>query len=444
MNSPAIAIPSPPPRSPAPVVTPEDDDGFQYRPAQRPSRSRRPSELWSRSWSAIFSKNISYYNNIDDDGNDGETDTHDHVDAVDHANASNPMCRGQSGTSLESDHTNRQDSTNEQTPLICRKQPRRSSLIHGAFNGLNLLAGMSILTLPYTFKLTGWVLGITLLIVFALTASHTAKLLTKCMDHPDCTGPGGLKAISYGDVGEAAYGLNGRRFISVIFSVQMLAACVAYTILIGDSIQALFPHFNPFHIKVFTWAILTPTTWPKSMRLLSYTSLVGIITLVNMVVIILYNGFTTSTSPGSIWKPAPTHVLPPKIDILPIAIGLTMVGLDGHSVFPSIYRDLQGPRRFKWVVAIAYTLAVLLYLIVAAAGYCMFGDETLQEITQNLPTVPTFNTKLTQYTILLVAINPATKFALLIEPVNVNIEQHLYWFLLWLWSLPSSIQLLQA
>lgn len=69
------------------------------------------------------------------------------------------------------------------------------------------------------------------------------------------------------------------------------------------------------------------------------------------------------------------------------------------------------------------------YVVIAALGYSMFGDAIMGEVTQNLPLVPSYNHVLTKTTIWLMAINPATKYALTMNPINLNTELVVYHFI---------------
>merc|ERR1719215_1057836 len=55
----------------------------------------------------------------------------------------------------------------------------------------------------------------------------------------------------------------------------------------------------------------------------------------------------------------------------------------------------------------------------------MFGNMVMEEVTQNLPLVPSFNPILTKMTVGLVAVNPITKYSLSITPVNFQIQRSL-------------------
>ena len=95
----------------------------------------------------------------------------------------------------------------------------------------------------------------------------------------------------------------------------------------------------------------------------------------------------------------------------------------GHSVFPSIYRDMASPKQYSAMVNISFTVTFLVYSLLASVGYLMFGIYTREEISLNLPQVKEYNPLLTQITVWLVALNPITKYPLSINPINTQIER---------------------
>ena len=57
-----------------------------------------------------------------------------------------------------------------------------------------------------------------------------------------------------------------------------------------------------------------------------------------------------------------------------------MAGFGGHSVFPTIYRDMENPKDYPAVVDWTYVATAIVYLLIAAGGYLMFGLDTLEEV----------------------------------------------------------------
>ncbi|KAJ3262333.1 hypothetical protein HK103_002774 [Boothiomyces macroporosus] len=84
---------------------------------------------------------------------------------------------------------------------------------------------------------------------------------------------------------------------------------------------------------------------------------------------------------------------------------------------------MKQPEKYPKLLNLSYFIVVLIYGFVGVIGYFMFGSDTKDEITQNIPLVPEYNTILTNLMIGLVAINAFTKYPISISPVNSQMEQ---------------------
>jgi len=306
---------------------------------------------------------------------------------------------------------------NENELLIPKPEDleKKSTFTQSCFNSVNVLMGIGLISFPFAFYLTGWVVGVIMLIAFALLTMHTAKILGKCMRINNLT--------NYSEIGYAAYGKKGYVFISLFFSFELFACSVSLIILIADSLVALFPGLNGTMIKILSFFLITPLTYPKHLGALAWGSLIGIFAIANLATILFYDGFSKEDAPGSLITPAETYLLPVNLMRVPLTIGILMAGFSGHSVFPTIYHDMKEPKRYNSVVNISYFLTFLLYLLVAAAGYAMFGENTLPEITQNIAEVPVYSRFVNRLTIWLMVINPITKYGVNLIPLNANVEQ---------------------
>ena len=63
------------------------------------------------------------------------------------------------------------------------------------------------------------------------------------------------------------------------------------------------------------------------LSVLSYASIIGIFSLLAIIGIILFDGFTKFDSPGSLWSPADTSLGIDSYQELGIAFGLFMAGV---------------------------------------------------------------------------------------------------------------------
>lgn len=71
---------------------------------------------------------------------------------------------------------------------------------------------------------------------------------------------------------------------------------------------------------------LIPTVF-LPLSLLSYASILGILSIVLLVAVILIDGFSKKDAPGSLWSPAETYVGVDNISHLGLAFGLFMAGV---------------------------------------------------------------------------------------------------------------------
>ncbi|CDS03033.1 hypothetical protein LRAMOSA00435 [Lichtheimia ramosa] len=289
----------------------------------------------------------------------------------------------------------------------------KSTFMQSIFNAMNVLIGVGILAFPLAFRYAGWLLGSLIFAFCALGTNYTAKMLARCID----ASPG---AMTYGDMGMAAFGEQGRALIGGVFFVEMATMAVAMITLLGDGLQALYP-LDHVTSRLLCFCLMTPFEF-LPLRKLSAASLLGIISCASLVIIVLYDGFSKIEQPGSLWNPMPTEMLPSNWYHVPLSFGLMMAGFAGHAVFPNIYRDMQEPKHYDRMVDITYILTVTVYVVMAIAGYLMFGSETMQEITQNLAITAGYSKILNSIALWLVVITPIAKFALMIHPLHVAVE----------------------
>ncbi|KAK9050519.1 hypothetical protein SSX86_030510 [Deinandra increscens subsp. villosa] len=289
-----------------------------------------------------------------------------------------------------------------------------SSFLHTCLNGLNALSGVGLITVPYALASGGW-LGLLLLVTIAASTFYTALLIKRCMD----TDP----AIrSYPDIGYRAFGRKGRIFVLLIMNIELYLVSTGFLIMEGDNLSNLFPHMD-FHIYgihvssrksfvVIVSAIILPTIWLNSMKILSYISASGILASL----IILGSIFWVGKFDGVGFHEEGKII---NWNGIPSAVSLYAFCYGAHPVFPTLYTSMRNKHQFSKVLLLCFVFCTITYASMAIVGYKMFGSDVESQITLNLPT-DKISSKVAIFTTL---VNPIVKYALLVTPIVNTIEE---------------------
>ncbi|KAK4106605.1 amino acid transporter [Parathielavia hyrcaniae] len=303
----------------------------------------------------------------------------------------------------------------EQDGKIVLSVEGQSTLPQTVFNSTNVLIGVGLLSLPMGMKYAGWICGMIALFLCAAVTGWTAKILAKCMDLDPTL-------ITFSDLAFISFGRNARIATSVLFTLELVAACVALIVLFADSLDLLFPgFFSVTGWKIFCAVILIPLNF-LPLRLLSFTSVIGIFACLSIVLILVFDGLIKPTSPGSLIEPAQTYMFPANWLTLPLSFGLLMSPWGGHGVFPNIYRDMRHPYKYTQALKITFSFTWILDATTAVAGILMFGDSVRDEITSNILVESSYPRALTVCMCLCIAIIPLTKIPLNARPIVATLE----------------------
>ncbi|KAI1180314.1 transmembrane amino acid transporter [Nemania sp. FL0916] len=303
----------------------------------------------------------------------------------------------------------------EQDGKIVLAVSGQSTLPQTVVNSTNVLIGVGILSLPMGLKYAGWIVGVIAMLLCAAVTSWTAKLLSKCMDLDS-------SIITFSDIAYISFGRKARVATAVLFTLELLAACVALIVLFADSLVSLFPGtLTLTEFKVLCTLVLIPLQFAP-LALLSVTSFVGIFCCLGIGVIVILDGLIKQTSPGSLIAPAATYIFPANWLTLPLSFGLLMSPWGGHSVFPNIYRDMRHPYKYKKAVNYTFFFTLLVDASVAIVGLLMFGDGVRDEITANILETTGYPNVLNVLLVIFIAIIPLTKVPLNAQPIITTAE----------------------
>eukprot|EP00850_Spirogloea_muscicola_P015320 SM000116S24241 [mRNA] locus=s116:231404:242857:- [translate_table: standard] len=294
------------------------------------------------------------------------------------------------------------------------KPQQASSFLQATFNGINVLAGVGILSTPYATAQSGW-LGLAVLLFFAVMYCSTALLLRDCL----ISDP---RLRTYPDIGEAAFGKVGRLLTSIFLYSELYCVAVEYLILEGDNLSHVFPDIRldlgfvqlPPHQSFILVSALVflPTVWLRDLSLLAYISAAGVGATLLVVFAVGWVGAVDGA--GFSHRGSLLHWTG-----MPMAIGLFGFCFSGHAVFPSIYSSMKEPQRFTQVLLLSFFIVTALYGGSAVMGYLMFGDKLHSQITLDLPS----HLAASKLAIWTTIVSPFAKYSLTLGPVALGMEE---------------------
>ncbi|KAG2610644.1 amino acid transporter AVT1I-like isoform X1 [Panicum virgatum] len=285
------------------------------------------------------------------------------------------------------------------------------------FNGVNALSGVGILSIPYALSQGGW-LSLLIFMTIAIICFYTGILLQRCIDSSSLV-------KTYPDIGELAFGRKGKIIVAIFLYLELYLVAIDFLILEGDNLEKLFPNAN-FHVAslkigseqgfvlIFSLLVL-PTTWLRSLNMLAYVALGGVMASVILIASVLWVG---------VFDGVGFHEKGVTVNWsgMPTAMSLYAFCFSGHAVFPMIYTGMRNRKTFPTVLLICFVICTLSYGLTGIIGYLMYGESLNSQVTLNLPS-KRFASNIAIYTTL---INPFTKFALLITPIAEAIEDSLH------------------
>ena len=195
--------------------------------------------------------------------------------------------------------------------------------------------------MPYAVAQGGW-LSLILLLLVAMLCWYTGLLLQRCMDrHP--------LIKSYPDIGEFAFGHKGRAVVAIFMYLELYLVAVEFLILEGDNLEKLFPHMN-FKIAglriggkagfvLCTALVILPTTWLRSLGVLAYISVGGVVASIILIGCVLWVGEGDGVG---------FHERGQLVNWggLPSAVSLFAFCYCGHAVFPTLRNSMKDRSQF--------------------------------------------------------------------------------------------------
>ncbi|KAJ9600373.1 hypothetical protein L9F63_009343, partial [Diploptera punctata] len=322
------------------------------------------------------------------------------------------VSRGDS-PNLVSDESRSHVSINE-----VRDIPKGLNVLTAAVFIAGELAGSGVLALPRAVVDSGWI-GLVLIVYLCVNAAYGGTRLGTCWAileerYPEYRTP---VRNPYATIAFKAVGRWASLLVSASIQVTLFGAGTVYLLLASQIIQQLLENVLP-KMGFCIWlliigALITPLTWlgtPKDFRLVG----VGAVLTTGFACIcifaqILIDGLNSSTPV--------IHEVHGFTSFF-LAFGTILFSFGGASTFPTIQNDMIEKTKFTTSVTIGFSVILMLYLPVAAAGYYVYGEAVNPNIVLSLP-----KSILAVIANILLAIHLVLAFLIIINPVCQELEE---------------------
>ncbi|XP_027360854.1 amino acid transporter AVT3A [Abrus precatorius] len=276
----------------------------------------------------------------------------------------------------------------EDTPLLA-KPPLLSSKPKTFANIFIAIVGAGVLGLPYSFKRTGWAMGLLMLFAVAYLTYHCMMLLVHTRRKLESI-LGFSKIGSFGDLGFTVCGPLGRFSVDAMIVLSQSGFCVSYLIFISTTLAFLTsnaagetaPVVLGLSPKVlFLWGCFPFQLGLNSIRTLTNLAPLSIFAdvvdlaaktavMVDDVFVFLRNRPALETFRG--------------FSVFFYGIGVAVYAFEGIGMVLPLESEAKDKEKFGKVLGFGMGFISVLFGLFGCLGYFAFGEETKDIITTNL------------------------------------------------------------
>lgn len=277
----------------------------------------------------------------------------------------------------------------EDTPLLSDHK-RLSSSFKTFANVFIAIVGAGVLGLPYTFKRTGWVMGV--LMVFSVSAlTYYCMMLLihsrrKLESHPKAP-----KLSSFGDLGFAVCGGVGRFAVDAMIVLSQAGFCVSYMIFISNTLAYIFNYAtvsnpDPRILGISPKIVYVWGCFPFQLGLNSIPTLTHLapLSIFADVVDLGAMGVVMVEDVLMYLQTRPVLQAFGGFSVFFYGLGVAVYAFEGVGMVLPLESEMRDKAKFGKVLGLSMALISLMYGGFGVLGYFAFGDETKDIITTNL------------------------------------------------------------
>lgn len=279
----------------------------------------------------------------------------------------------------------------EETPLIGDPKPLSSQSKTFA-NVFIAVVGAGVLGLPYSFKRTGWIMGLMSLFFVAFLTHHCMMLLVYARRKLESSDP--MKKIpSFGDLGFIVCGSAGRLVVDVLIILAQAGFCVGYLLFIGNTMAHMINTPTPTDLSpkilglapksFYIWGCFPFQLGLNSIKTLTHLAplsifadvadlgAMGVVYIEDVLLMMRGVNFSELKTFGN-------------ISLFFYGLGVAVYSFEGVGMVLPLESETKDKDKFGRVLALTMSFIALMYGSFGALGYFAFGEQTKDLITANL------------------------------------------------------------
>lgn len=258
----------------------------------------------------------------------------------------------------------------------------KASVPQTIFNLTKFFLGISIIAIPASFQSSGLIGGVVGVIAWISLNIFTVFIQTKAAVRLD----EGIESLS--ELGMKTAGPLAKYLIDAFILIGQMGLNVSYLMFNGTQVdnsiwkasKYTFWDYKNTYILV-ALIVLVPLWWLKSLRLLSYVSIITLILMFSAYAVVTLYSFETIVKGEDHYEEI--RMFDPLQ--FPYFVGIAMIGFNGNSVSLNIRASMENPKRFNFAFYVSALIVGMITCIIGALGYIAYGNETKEIITLNLP-----------------------------------------------------------
>lgn len=251
------------------------------------------------------------------------------------------------------------------------------------FTLTNTLVGAGALGVPFVFPIAGIGLSIGICILVVITMLITSMCLIQSLKvlEAQCP-PNDDEELEFGDLGEAAFGLNGRRGINALFAVELWLATVSFFVFIGSNATFVLAAFGR---DVESWIPIVCSGLVSFCLLYAPANILSVLSLISILFMIMLFGVLVDAGENMPTKAIQVDTLV-YMDVTGAlqALGVFLFCFAGAPCIPSIYATARERKRFPSALFIAFSLGAAYYCLCGTCAYIFYGPGVSANFMTNL------------------------------------------------------------